>query len=91
MFDIGLQELIVIFIVALLVFGPKRLPDLAKSLGKGLGELKRAFQDVKEHVETEFHETNETKSSVLEDKEQLPSEDKTDNEHQTSDKNPVDH
>ena len=48
MFDIGLPELIVIFVVALLVFGPKRLPELARSLGKGIGELKRAFQDVRE-------------------------------------------
>jgi TatA/E family protein of Tat protein translocase len=59
-FDIGLQELIIIFLVALLVFGPKKLPELAKTLGKGLGDLKRAFQDVKDHVETEFDETNKT-------------------------------
>ncbi len=67
MFDIGLPELIVIFVVALLVFGPKRLPELAKVFGKGLGELKRAFQDVKEQVETEFEETNKTFGSVLKD------------------------
>jgi len=90
-FDIGLQELIVIFLVALLVFGPKRLPELAKSLGKGLGDLKRAFHDVKDQVETEFHETNETLDSVLEDKEKTPSEEKADTKHQTSDKNPIEH
>ena len=88
MFDIGLQELILIFLVALLVFGPKRLPELAKSLGKGLGDLKRAFHDVKDQVETEFHETNETLDSVLEDKEKAPPDEKTDTKHQTSDKNP---
>ena len=54
MFDIGMQELIIIFIVALLVFGPKRLPELGKTLGKGLGELKRAMSGVKEQVETEI-------------------------------------
>lgn len=91
MFDIGLQELIVIFLVALLVFGPKRLPELAKSLGKGLGDLKRAFHDVKDQVETEFHETNETLDSVLEDKEKIPSDEKTDTKNQTSDKNPIEH
>jgi sec-independent protein translocase protein TatB len=90
-FDIGLQELIVIFLVALLVFGPKRLPELARSLGKGLGDLKRAFQDVKDQVETEFHETNETLGSVLEDKEHVPSDEKTDNKNQAPDKNPVEH
>ncbi|MDI6891151.1 MAG: Sec-independent protein translocase protein TatB [Thermodesulfovibrionales bacterium] len=60
MFDIGLQELIVIFIVALLVFGPKRVPELGKAIGKGLAELKRSLQDVKEQVETEFKETLDT-------------------------------
>jgi Tat protein translocase TatB subunit len=67
-FDIGLPELIVIFVVALLVFGPKRLPELAKAFGKGLGELKRAFQDVREQAEDEFKETNKTLGSVLKDK-----------------------
>ena len=60
MFDIGLQELIVIFIVALLVFGPKRLPELGRAFGKGLAELKRSLQDVKEEVQTEFKETVDT-------------------------------
>lgn len=47
MFDIGLQELIVIFIVALLIFGPKRLPELGRTLGKGFTELKRAIEGVR--------------------------------------------
>jgi len=59
-FDIGLQELIVIFIVALLVFGPKRLPELGRAFGKGLAELKRSLQDVKEQVQTEFKESVDT-------------------------------
>jgi len=56
MFDLGIQELIVIFVVALLVFGPKRLPELGRSLGKGLAELKKAVQDVKEQMHTELEE-----------------------------------
>ena len=54
MFDLGIQELIVIFIVALLVFGPKRLPEIGRTLGKGLGELKRSMQGVKEQMDAEL-------------------------------------
>lgn len=56
MFDIGMQELIIIFIVALLVFGPKKLPELGKTLGKGIAELKRAMHGIKEQVDSELQE-----------------------------------
>jgi TatA/E family protein of Tat protein translocase len=86
-FDVGLPELIVIFVVALLVFGPKRLPELAKALGKGMGELKRALQDVKEQVETEFDETNKTLDSALKDNKSSTVDKKTnDNQHAHDDK-----
>ncbi|RJQ45784.1 MAG: twin-arginine translocase TatA/TatE family subunit [Nitrospiraceae bacterium] len=51
MFDLGAQELIVIFIVAFLVFGPKRLPELGRTLGKGIRELKAALMNVKDTLE----------------------------------------
>ena len=53
MFDLGFQELIVIFLVALVVFGPKRLPELGRTVGKGIGELKKAMLDMKAEVEKE--------------------------------------
>ena len=56
MFDIGMSELVVIFVVALLVFGPKRLPELARALGKGLAEIKKSLNDAKRQVQTEFRE-----------------------------------
>jgi len=56
MFDIGMQELIVIFIVALIVFGPKRLPELGKTLGKAMAELKRAMYNVKEQMDSEMQD-----------------------------------
>ena len=45
--QLGFPELIVIFIIALLVFGPKKLPELGKSLGKGLKEFRKATDDLK--------------------------------------------
>ena len=51
MFGIGMPEMILILAVALIVIGPKKLPDLAKSLGKALGEFKKATSDLKESMQ----------------------------------------
>lgn len=48
MFGIGMPELLLILGLALIVLGPKKLPELAKALGKGLGELRRATDDLKD-------------------------------------------
>ncbi|MBN2653758.1 MAG: twin-arginine translocase TatA/TatE family subunit [Nitrospirae bacterium] len=60
MFDLGIQELIVIFIVALLAFGPKKLPEIGRTLGRGMNELKRAMQGVKEQMDSEMHQITES-------------------------------
>jgi len=56
MFDIGMQELVLIFIVALLVFGPKRLPELGGTIGKGMAEIKKAMYGVKELMVSELRD-----------------------------------
>jgi len=60
MFGLGLPELIIIFVIALLVFGPKKLPDLGKSVGRAMAEFKKAQQDFQESVQTEMKEVEKT-------------------------------
>jgi len=54
--SIGMPELVLIFVVALLVFGPKKLPEIGKSLGKGLAEFKRASDELKKTIEQEIEQ-----------------------------------
>lgn len=50
MFGLGFAEILVILVVALLVFGPDKLPELARSLGRGLAEFRRASNDLRRSV-----------------------------------------
>ena len=51
MFGIGMPEMLLILVVALIVIGPKKLPDLAKSLGRAMGEFRKATSELKESIE----------------------------------------
>lgn len=51
--SLGFPEMILIFIIALIVFGPKRLPDIGRTIGKALGEFKKATDDFKSTIERE--------------------------------------
>ncbi len=51
---IGMPEMIVIAVIALIIFGPRKLPELGKSLGKSLAEFKRASNDLKNTLEEEI-------------------------------------
>lgn len=63
MFGIGMPEMLVILVVALIVIGPKKLPDLAKSLGKAMREFKNATSEIKESLNLD-EDINEIKKSL---------------------------
>jgi sec-independent protein translocase protein TatA len=67
--SLGMQEIIVIFVLALIVFGPRKLPELGKSLGKGLAEFKKASNELKQTWEEEvrLEKEREAMSEVLKD------------------------
>ena len=62
MFGIGMPELLLLLAIALIVVGPKKLPELAKALGRGIAEFKKATNELKESLETntEFSELKQS-------------------------------
>ncbi len=75
MFGIGMPEMLLLLAVALIVVGPKKLPELAKSIGRSLGEFKKATRDIKESfdpdnelsdVKKAFDDMNESVQNPLE-------------------------
>ena len=57
MFNVGPTELMVILVLALIVFGPKKLPEMGKSIGKGLSEFRKAQADIKREIRDGLNET----------------------------------
>lgn len=67
MFNLGIQELIVIFIIALLFIGPKQLPELAKTLGKVFRDFKRASNEITDSIQREARKIDDFKEDVKSD------------------------
>ncbi len=51
--SIGMPELLLILVIALIVFGPKKLPEIGKSLGEGLAQFKKASDDLRQSIQKE--------------------------------------
>jgi TatA/E family protein of Tat protein translocase len=67
MFNIGLPELLIIVAIALIVFGPNKLPELAKAFGKAMREFKKATEEVKESFEAETKDLEEIKNALTQE------------------------
>jgi Tat protein translocase TatB subunit len=67
MFGIGFPELILIMVIALIVIGPSKLPDLARALGKGMAEFRKATQDIKDSLDLDgdLRELKEAKDDLV--------------------------
>jgi TatA/E family protein of Tat protein translocase len=72
MFGMGMPEILLILAIALIVLGPKKLPEIAKSLGRGIAEFKKATSDFKESikVDNDFKDAKETLQGMKTDVEQ---------------------
>jgi TatA/E family protein of Tat protein translocase len=68
--SIGAPELIIIFVVALIIFGPKKLPELGKGLGKGLAEFRKASSELKSTIEQEVRNVESGPSATIHSEEE---------------------
>jgi TatA/E family protein of Tat protein translocase len=67
MFNIGVPELLIIVAIALIVFGPNKLPELAKAFGRAMREFKKATEEVKESFEAETKDLEEIKHTITDE------------------------
>ncbi len=83
MFGIGTSEILIILLIALLILGPKEIPKVARTIGRGLRELQRAKDDLSKTIEFEMNEEeygSHSKKREESNKTQETTEDKSENE-----------
>ncbi|MEE9193333.1 MAG: twin-arginine translocase TatA/TatE family subunit [Thermodesulfobacteriota bacterium] len=66
MFGVGTSELVIILIIAILILGPKEIPKVARTIGKGMRELQRAKDELKKNIEFEEETVSQVKSDFRE-------------------------
>ncbi len=71
MFGVGTSELVIILIIAILILGPKEIPKVARSIGKGMRELQRAKDELKKNIEFEDDPISNIKSELNDIKEEV--------------------
>lgn len=80
--SIGMPELMIIFVIALVIFGPRKLPELGRSMGKSLSEFKRASNDLRNTLDEEIRvEEKQTDQSPPAKPAEQPSEPVSDDAH----------
>ena len=78
MFGVGSSELIIILLIALLILGPKEIPKVARTLGRGMRELQRAKDELKKNIEFEDEHVADTRADIRSKLEDLDTEIKKD-------------
>ncbi|MBI9038379.1 MAG: twin-arginine translocase TatA/TatE family subunit [Bacteroidales bacterium] len=72
-FDISTGEIFIVLVVGFLIFGPKKIPEIARKVGKGMGEIKRATNDIKKEIQDEM---NKIENSVRIEEKKIKSNNK---------------
>jgi TatA/E family protein of Tat protein translocase len=86
--NVGMGELLVILIVVLLLFGSKKIPEIAQGLGKGIREFKKSIKEVEDQITTPNNVVSDLKKSVKDIGEHITSTDTEKTDKDKSDTNP---
>ena len=85
--NLGMGELLVILVVVLLLFGSKKIPEIAQGLGKGIREFKKSVKEVEEQITLPDKDINDLKKSVKEIKDQITGSINIDSDKDKTDSN----